>query len=61
MECPKCGKPMLMMYGCGWDYDRWICPHPISDEEYARTHIARLCDGEIELTTTTFPEDIENE
>lgn len=19
--CPKCGKSMLMMYGCGWDYE----------------------------------------
>ena len=23
--CPKCGEYMLMMYGCGWDYDRLIC------------------------------------
>src|SRR5690554_4241978 len=23
--CPLCGGYMLMLYGCGWDYDRWLC------------------------------------
>jgi len=40
--CPKCKKPMLMMYGAGWDYDRWICG-------------TRGCNEEVELETSTFP------
>lgn len=39
--CPACGKPMGFVYGNGWDYDLWYCP----------------CGTEIELTTTTYPED----
>jgi len=42
--CPKCGTKMLMMYGWGWDYDRWICPK-------------RKCDYEIELEVSTYPEE----
>lgn len=42
--CPICGNGMIFMYGCGWDYDRWICP------EYLYT-------GEIELSETTYPEE----
>lgn len=42
--CPKCGKPMLMMYGCGWDYDRLICGN-------------RNCDYEYEFETTSYPND----
>lgn len=42
-KCPECESFMLMMYGCGWDYDRLICPQ-------------RGCDGEIELETITYPE-----
>lgn len=45
--CPVCGGPMIMMYGCGWDYDRWLCGD-------------RICDGEIELDTTTTPEEMED-
>jgi hypothetical protein len=41
--CPICKTPMLMMWGCGWDYDRWICP-------------VRGCDGEVELETTSYYE-----
>lgn len=40
--CPKCGKSMLMMYGCGWDYDRLICGR---------------CDYEYEFKTTSYPDD----
>ncbi len=42
-KCPVCGGIMLLMYGCGWDYDRLICG-------------SRGCPGEIELETTTYPE-----
>jgi hypothetical protein len=38
--CPECGSTMIFMYGCGWDYDRWICSQ-------------RGCHGDIELETTT--------
>jgi len=44
-KCKKCGHDMITMYGCGWDYDRWICP-------------ACGCDFEIELETTTMPEEM---
>lgn len=40
--CPKCGESMLMMYGCGWDYDRLICGSP-------------KCDYEFEFETTSYP------
>lgn len=46
--CPKCGGQLYMMYGGGWDYDRIVCH-------------TRLCDYEIELETTTFPEETEEE
>ena len=39
--CPKCNKSMLMMYGCGWDYDRLICGR---------------CDYEYEFETTSYPD-----
>ena len=42
-KCPECGEPMLAMYGCGWDTDKFICSQ-------------FMCDGEIELDTTTYPE-----
>lgn len=42
-KCPECGEPMLAMYGCHFDYDRFICSK-------------FMCDGEIELGTTTYPE-----
>lgn len=45
--CPVCGGYMLMLYGCGWDYDRWLCGE-------------RGCEGEIELETTTFPDEMED-
>lgn len=48
-KCPECGEPMLAMYGCNFDYDRFICSK-------------FMCDGEIELETTTYPEsDIDEE
>jgi hypothetical protein len=47
MKCPVCGEDMMFMNGCGWDYDRWLC--------MKRTGL-RLCPGEIELETTTYPE-----
>jgi len=43
-QCPEHKHDMLIMYGCGWDYDRWLCP-------------IRGCEYEIELETTTYPED----
>ena len=46
--CPKCGAPMHIMYGCGWDYDKMICSE-------------RWCDYEIELETISFPEVEEEE
>ena len=42
--CPKCKSSMLMMYGCGWDYDRLICGN-------------RNCDYEHEFKTTSYPND----
>ena len=42
--CPVHKMPMLMMYGAGWDYDRWVCA------------VGR-CYEEVELDTTTIPED----
>lgn len=45
--CPICGSLMLAMYGCGWDYDRFVCS-------------VRGCDGEIKLETITYVE-IEDE
>jgi len=50
--CPVCGGHMIMMYGCGWDYDRWLCGEIASD--------GMLCDGEMELDTTTEPEEVED-
>ena len=41
-ECPRCKGLLLMMYGYGWDYDRWVCG------TYG-------CHYEEELTTTTYP------
>ena len=48
-RCPICGSHVLQLYGCGWDYDRWVCGR-------------LLCDYEKEFETTTDPEDddIEN-
>jgi len=46
-EAPKCPvhkMPMLIMYGMGWDYDRFVCG-------------IRGCDEEIEMDETTCPED----
>ena len=43
--CPICGKPMFFLYGCLWDYDRWVCMEKIEN--------FRICPGEIELETTT--------
>ena len=44
--CPVHNTKMLMMYGCGWDYDRWLC-------------VEKQCYEEIELETTTYPEGME--
>lgn len=41
--CPVHHHPMLMMYGAGWDYDRWVCGTP-------------MCDHEVELETSSLPE-----
>jgi len=35
---------MILMYGSGWDYDKWLCG------TYG-------CDFEIELETSSYPED----
>jgi len=42
--CPIHKAPMIMLYGAGWDYDRWICG-------------VRGCCEEIELETSTLPSD----
>jgi len=34
--CPECGEELLRMFGCGWDYDRFVCG-------------SKYCDYEIEL------------
>lgn len=47
MICPECGREMAMLYGCGWDYDRWVCTYRVG---------AIICPGEIELDSTTYPE-----
>jgi hypothetical protein len=41
-QCPEHKQDLLIMYGCGWDYDRWLCP--ISG-----------CQHEVELETITYP------
>ena len=48
-RCPLCGSHVLKLYGCGWDYDRWVCAR-------------RMCDydKEFETTTDTEDDDIEN-
>lgn len=46
-KCPKCKGTMLMMYGWGWDYDKWVCAE-------------KDCHFEEELTTTSYPK-IEDE
>ena len=55
--CPLCGAPgMFFMYGCGWDYDRWVCGTLIG------TRRITVCPGEIELDTSTMPpEDKDND
>ncbi len=57
MQCPKCGKQMIFMPGCHWDYDRWYCPYPVDPD----ARIKRMCDGEIELETTTMPKGMEDD
>ena len=47
-DCPICGEPMVFFHGCDWDNDRWYCMKKFD---------GRLCKGEIELETTTYPED----
>lgn len=47
-KCPVCGGEMQFMYGGDWDYDRWICA------EWVKPLV--ICQGEIELETTTTPE-----
>lgn len=46
--CPECKSIMLMMYGCGWDYDRLICGN-------------RDCDFEVEFDSSTYQEELEDE
>lgn len=46
--CPIHKEELRVMYGCGWDYDRLLCP-------------ICLCDYEIELETTSYPEEEEEE
>ena len=42
--CPYCKIEMLKLYGCGGDYDRMLCP--------------RIgCSAEIELETSSYPEE----
>lgn len=53
MTCPECGREMFLMLGSGWDNDRWLCV-----ERDPRT--LALCPGEIELETSTCPEEVEH-
>ena len=46
--CPTHNTPMLMMYGAGWDYDRWVCPVSMCYEEV-----------ELETSTMTGEDDVE--
>jgi ribosomal protein S27AE len=46
--CPICGSVMLAMYGCYFDNDRFVCG-------------TRYCDGEIELDTTSLPDESADE
>ena len=41
--CPSCNSILLMLYGCGWDYDRLVC------SKYG-------CEYEVEFETTTMYE-----
>lgn len=43
-KCPAHNTTMMFMYGVGFDYDRWLC-------------MERGCYEEIELETTTYPEE----
>ena len=49
MNCPICGHKMFLMRGYGWVYDLWVCP--------VRGDDLRLCEGEIELDVSTYPEE----
>jgi hypothetical protein len=51
--CPLCGAPMALLYGGGWDYDRWVCYTPLDPD----ARIKQFCHGEIELDTTTCYDD----
>jgi hypothetical protein len=54
-KCPVCGDPnMIWMPGVGWDYDRWLCGRLMPGRRVL------VCDGEIELETTTYPEEETN-
>ena len=53
MNCPLCGELMLLMYGCGWDYDKWVCMAK-------GDRLFEVCEGEIELETSTYPEDVDD-
>ena len=44
-KCPKCQSPMLFMFGCGWDYDRYVC----SD---------RGCDHAEETERSSYPPEV---
>lgn len=46
--CPECKSIMLMLYGCGWDYDRLICGN-------------RDCNFEVEFESSTYIEEMEDE
>lgn len=43
--CPICSCNMLMIYGCGWDYDRLVCGN-------------RDCDYEVEFESSTYVDDV---
>jgi hypothetical protein len=45
--------PLILVYGCGWDYDRLVCP--------AKVGRFRLCTYELELEETTYPPEWEEE
>ena len=52
MKCPECGEEMMFFYGCGFDYDRWMCVRKLDK-------FVLFCPGEVELDETSYPEGFE--
>ena len=37
LRCPECGRPLICMYGVGWDYDTIYCGHCAFEYQYDTT------------------------